>query len=139
MRRRSDRSDHPVVIDFIVRGTPKSQGARFRGEWQDEVRRGVPAQLPLLAPPYRLRIDFFYDATTDLDVDNIIKPIQDALEGIVYDNDEAVVDVCSRKINFRQLPPNDIAPPTLSAELTEPRSNFVYIRIAEARNLLEFQ
>lgn len=51
MGRRSDRSDHPVVIDFIVRGTPKSQGARFRGQWQDEVRRGVPAQLPLLAPP----------------------------------------------------------------------------------------
>lgn len=72
-------------------------------------------------------------------VDNIIKPIQDALEGIIYDNDEAVVDVCSRKINFRQLPPHDVAPPTLSAELTEPRSNFVYIRIAEARNLLEFQ
>ena len=25
-----------TVIDFIVRGTPKSQGARFRGEWQDQ-------------------------------------------------------------------------------------------------------
>ncbi len=126
------------MIDFVVWGKPKSQGAKHKKPWKDSVQREAPAQIPLLAGPHRLRIDYFYDGTTDLDVDNIIKPIQDALEGIVYADDETVVDVCSRKINLQQLPLFEVAPPILGAALTRPRGDFVFIRIADAHTRLEF-
>lgn len=66
------------------------------------------------------------------------KPIQDALKGIVYANDETVIDVCSRKINLQQLPPFGVAPATLQAALSKPRGDFVFIRIADAHPQLEF-
>lgn len=70
----------------------------------------------------------------------VIKPIQDALEGIVYDNDKAVVDVCARKINLRQplLPRLVDPPPVLAAELRAPKGEFVFIQVAEAHTPLEF-
>ena len=43
-----------------------------------------------------LRVTCFYDRV-DLDVDNIVKPIQDALSGLVYLDDKQVTDVLSRK------------------------------------------
>lgn len=138
MVRRSDHASKPATIDFIVWGKPKSQGSRRKKRWQARVERGVPAQTELLPGPHRLRIDYFYDGTTDLDADNIIKPIQDALKGIVYANDETVIDVCSRKINLQQLPPFGVAPATLQAALSKPRGDFVFIRIADAHPQLEF-
>ena len=96
------------------------------------------------APPPRPRrslamIDFIvWGKPTDLDVDNIIKPIQDALQGIVYANDGTVIDVCSRKINLQQIPRFEVAPATLRAALIEPRGDFVFIRIADPHTQLEF-
>ena len=46
---------------------------------------------PLLVP-VRLQIVYFYSQLS-VDIDNIIKPIQDALKGIVYDDDDRVADV----------------------------------------------
>ena len=126
------------MIDFIVWGKPKSQGSRRKKRWQARVEQGAPRQTPLLAGPHRLRIDYFYDGTTDLDVDNIIKPIQDALQGIVYANDGTVIDVCSRKINLQQIPRFEVAPAALRAALIESRGDFVFIRIADPHTQLEF-
>jgi Holliday junction resolvase RusA-like endonuclease len=43
-----------------------------------------------------LSITYYYDGDTP-DVDNIIKPIQDALIGIVYQDDSQVVEARSSK------------------------------------------
>lgn len=43
-----------------------------------------------------LRITYFYDSAAP-DVDNIVKPIQDALKGIVYADDDQVTEATSRK------------------------------------------
>ena len=126
------------MIDFVVRGTPRSQQARKKKLWQKKVQAAAPPGLELLAGSLRLRIDFFFDGSTQLDTDNIIKPIQDALKNIVYDDDEAVIDVCARKIDLQQLPTLVATPSVLSRALTEPRSDFVFVRVASAHRRLVF-
>jgi crossover junction endodeoxyribonuclease RusA len=49
--------------------------------------------------PVMVIVTYFYDSVS-IDVDNIVKPIQDALEGLVYVDDEQVTDVLSRKRNL---------------------------------------
>ncbi len=43
-----------------------------------------------------LQISYFYDSVA-MDVDNIIKPIQDAIIGLAYVDDDQVTDVLVRK------------------------------------------
>lgn len=47
----------------------------------------------------KLQITYFYDSVS-LDVDNIVKPIQDAMIGLAYDDDNQVTDVLVRKRNL---------------------------------------
>lgn len=120
------------MIDFVVRGTPKSWKAKSRKRWMAKVQQAVPPTAVLLTGPLRLRIDFFFDGYTNLDTDNIIKPIQDALQKVVYQDDETVTDVCSRKINLLRLPTIRHAPPELLFALAQPPADFVFIRVAAA-------
>ncbi len=46
-----------------------------------------------------LQITYFYDRDT-IDVDNIIKPIQDAIIGLAYIDDAQVTDILARKRNL---------------------------------------
>lgn len=127
-----------AMVEFVVRGTPKSQQAGSRKRWQEKVQRAAPPSSELLTGPLRLRIDFFFDGSAGPDTDNIIKPIQDALEDIVYGDDETVVDVCARKIDLQRLPSLVAVSPTLLTALAEPSGDFVYIRVATAKRRLEF-
>lgn len=43
-----------------------------------------------------LQITYFYDSVA-MDVDNIVKPIQDAIIGLAYVDDDQVTDVLVRK------------------------------------------
>ncbi len=126
------------MIDFVVRGTPRSLKAQSRKRWMNQVQQAVPPTAVLLTGPLRLRIDFFFKGETNLDTDNIIKPIQDALQEVVYDDDETVTDVCSRKTNLMRLPPIRDAPPELLLALAEPPADFVFIRVAAAYRELDF-
>lgn len=103
-----------------------------------QVQQAVPPKAVLLTGPLRLRIDFFFKGETQLDTDNIIKPIQDALKQFTYEDDETVTDVCSRKINLLQLPSILDAPPELLLALAEPPTDFVFIRVAAAHREMAF-
>jgi len=46
-----------------------------------------------------LQITYFYDSVA-MDVDNIVKPIQDAMIGLAYVDDDQVTDVLVRKRNL---------------------------------------
>lgn len=126
------------MLEFIVRGTPKSQQAKSRKRWQQQVQDALPPEAELLAGELRLRIDFFFDGSTDLDTDNIIKPIQDALEDHVYEDDRVVIDVCSRKVDLNRPPTLVGASPTLLVALSEPPSDFVFVRVSEAHDRMLF-
>ena len=60
------------MIDFVVQGTPRSQQAKNKKGWIERVQRAVPSTADLLEGPLRVRIDFFFRCSTDLDTDNII-------------------------------------------------------------------
>ena len=85
----------------------------------------------LLEGPLCRRIDYYFRAGTDLDTDNTIKPIQDALEGRLYDDDGTIEDVCARKINLDERKADLAgAPDDLRSAFENKRSDFVFIRIA---------
>ncbi|UXE63932.1 MAG: RusA family crossover junction endodeoxyribonuclease [Woronichinia naegeliana WA131] len=46
-----------------------------------------------------LQVTYFYDAIA-IDVDNIVKPIQDAIIGLAYVDDDQITDVLVRKRNL---------------------------------------
>lgn len=92
-----------IPFEFTIDGPPVSHQARNRSRlaaWKAQVRRAAEAAWVYGDPPTRdevcVRITYFYDSEPP-DVDNIIKPIQDALNGLVYDDDAQVSDTSSRK------------------------------------------
>ena len=91
------------MIKFVVVGTPVSQQARRRQWVRDwiskvstEVRTALTAPPPLADDPVSIEITCYYDQTR-LDVDNIAKPILDAIKGVILNDDEQVVELVVRK------------------------------------------
>jgi Holliday junction resolvase RusA-like endonuclease len=89
----------------VIDGPPVSQQARRRENlraWRAKVRREAEKTWPSEQPPtsglVMLRIIYFYDI--NMDVDNIVKPIQDALIGLVYIDDKQVIDILVSKRNL---------------------------------------
>lgn len=90
--------------DFIALGVPISVQASgtSRARWKVEVASAAKAAWgadPPLDVEVLLRITYFHESAP-LDVDNMIKPIQDALNGIVYLDDKQVATVVSGRSNL---------------------------------------
>jgi crossover junction endodeoxyribonuclease RusA len=89
-----------------VNGPPISQQTRRRERlraWKTVVRQEaekywLPGQKPATGL-IMLRITYFYDSVA-IDVDNIVKPIQDAIIGLAYIDDDQVTDILVRKRNL---------------------------------------
>ena len=124
-----------LPLEFYLIGPPRSQQASRLGlrAWRRRVRqeaeRGWEGGAPF-GGDVKIAIVYFYNANP-MDVDNIPKPILDALKGLVYDDDSQITDLECRKrvvgIRYntgRESPILDIA---LDAE--EP---FVYILFEES-------
>lgn len=90
-------------FEFTVDGPPVSQQTRRRATldaWKATVRKEAEHYWPLGQPPatgpVMLKVTYFYDSV-ELDADNIVKPIQDALKGLAYIDDRQVTDILVRK------------------------------------------
>ena len=83
-----------------------------------------------------LKITYFYDGVS-ADVDNIVKPIQDALVGLIYADDDQVTDVLCRK---RNLNGNFTIPlsPVLAEGFTR-GNEFLYVKIEPPPNQEELE
>lgn len=96
-----------LPVEFIVGGPPISQQTKNRQrlrQWKDEVRAAAAAALPKGFSPVNRAVLLkasFYFTGAPLDTDNMVKPIQDALEGLIYVNDRLVTDVhaCKRSLD----------------------------------------
>jgi hypothetical protein len=77
-----------------------------------------------------VRLLYLYDEAA-LDADNILKPIQDALIGILFDDDSIVTDVEIRRRWRRAAFTINAVSPTLAAGL-ELGSECVYVSVADA-------
>ncbi|PKA10622.1 hypothetical protein CH372_18445 [Leptospira meyeri] len=90
-------------FEFIIEGCPVSQQTRNRQRlqaWKTEVgnaaRRQLSSNFQITGDEITVTITYYHDGPAP-DVDNIIKPIQDSLIGIIYNDDKQVVETKSRK------------------------------------------
>ncbi len=128
-----------LPFEFIVIGTPVSQQTRNKTrlrKWKNTVRAGAegrwPNGEPLLNQPIQICTVYYYEGVA-LDTDNMIKPIQDALKGLIYSDDCLVTDSKSVKRdlngNFRVKGMSPIL-----AEGFCTGSEFIHVKIQEAPN-----
>ena len=126
-----------LPFEFVIDGPPVSQQARRRTrvrEWRDQVQKVAEHHWPSgelpVAEPIMLTITYFYDRVS-MDVDNIPKPISDALKGLVYLDDDQLTDILCRKRNlnsvFRVENPSGVLADGLSRD-----NEFLYIIVDEA-------
>jgi len=95
-----------LPVEFIVVGTPVSQQAHnrealrsWRAEIQAVAQNTVPDDETPVVDSVEIHVVYYHDkdAAHLPDEDNMLKPIQDALQGIVYVNDSQVSDGTCRK------------------------------------------
>jgi crossover junction endodeoxyribonuclease RusA len=124
-------------FEFLLRSRPVSQQARRSSRkeaWKDFVRREAerswgPVRVPADGPVC-VTLIYVYDEVA-LDVDNILKPIQDALVGLVFPDDSLVTDVIIRRRELRGT--FDLTRvSSVLVEGFEYGNEFVYVSIADA-------
>lgn len=77
-----------------------------------------------------LTLLYFYDEKM-LDLDNVLKPIQDALSGVLYEDDSLITDVVLRRRRLRTtFKLNDVSP--VLAEGLDLGKEFIFISVKEA-------
>lgn len=92
-----------LPFEFTIQGPPVSNQTRNRArlqQWKMDVREAAQAlviagALPV-TQPVRITITYYYEGDSP-DVDNIIKPIQDSLNQLVFVDDAQVHETKSRK------------------------------------------
>ena len=89
--------------EFVLPERPVSQQVRRRArlrEWKrlvaERARSAIEAPRALATEPVALRLLYLYDDFA-LDVDNILKPILDALIGVLLADDSVITDVEIRR------------------------------------------
>ena len=93
------------LFEFCVKGPPISLQGKpaSRTRWKQRVRDAAVAQWPVGQLPYdqslRVTIVYYYEGDA-LDVDNMAKPILDALNDVIYVDDAQVTDCITTKRNI---------------------------------------
>jgi crossover junction endodeoxyribonuclease RusA len=128
------------LFEMLIPKRPVSHQAKSRENlqaWKDYIygraRNEWTGGTPYEKPGLRLTLVYLCDADP-ADIDNIIKPIQDALVGIFYADDLLISDVDSHRryiedeIDLTHLPPLLMSGALLGEEC-------VYVRVGLAENL----
>ena len=95
-------------FEFIVDGPPVSHQTRRPSRllaWKQTVRAAAVRRWPVGAPPVRtqlkISVTYYHDGVAiRMDNDNMIKPIQDALNGVVYEDDRQITDTQVQKTDI---------------------------------------
>jgi len=127
-----------MQFEFLIPRRPVSLQTRKRSklqDWQAFVR--AEASKTWVGVPYsgnvHLTLVYLYD-TDPVDTDNIIKPIQDGLIGLVYEDDSLVTDVESHRRSLSGTFDVALCPLLLLHGIFE-GSECVYVRIRQAKAL----
>ena len=131
-----------MYFDFLIPKRPVSLQIRPRANlqaWKEYVK--AEAAKTWTGKPYsetdiQLTLVYLYDRDP-VDTDNIVKPIQDALKGLVYDDDSLITDVESHRrslagtFDFTRCPSALIQGIVSSIEC-------VYVRVCASRPLEDY-
>jgi hypothetical protein len=91
-----------MLAEFTVEGTPASSQASGRTKlaWKNEVYAAAATVWPKasdpVTDPVKIIVVYYYIGSP-LDVDNMLKPIQDALNGLIYQDDGQITDTHGSK------------------------------------------
>jgi Holliday junction resolvase RusA-like endonuclease len=91
-----------LLLEFIVTGKPISQQTRLRANlqrWKQFVRLEASKHWhdPPSSDSLRFVVTYFHATEKPLiDDDNMIKPLRDALIGLVYNDDKQITDSATR-------------------------------------------
>ena len=97
-----------LPFEFTVDGPPVSYQTRnvvrLRA-WQQAERVAAVQRWPASTPPVTERLQFtvtyYHDGiSVQMDNDNLVKPIQDALNGLIYEDDRQITDTYIRKTDL---------------------------------------
>ncbi|MBO2009741.1 RusA family crossover junction endodeoxyribonuclease [Hymenobacter negativus] len=119
-----------TIFELLLPRRPVSLQAKRLQPWKAYVRAEA-AQVwttsPSDADAFRLTLVYLCN-TSPVDIDNIIKPIQDALETVVYPADELITDVDSHRRLFTE--PFDLTSlPILLIQGIAQQQECVYVRV----------
>jgi crossover junction endodeoxyribonuclease RusA len=126
-------------VEFVVEGTPVSLQARGRRrkslrEWQARVKKTSRTALPeghfASESPIAVTLYYFPAAAMQGDIDNVVKPILDALSKHIYLDDYQVHRVLVQKFE----PDNVFRFPSPSAALEDAlarRKPALYVRLSD--------
>lgn len=132
-----------IPFEFTIKGPPISQQAKgsSRAKWKTALAIAAKAAWPSGVAPaisdVAISITYYFDGDTP-DVDNIIKPIQDALIGIVYDDDSQVILARSAKTKIDGSFTIRGASPVLLVAFSE-RDPFVHVKVTDPPDLTHLQ
>jgi crossover junction endodeoxyribonuclease RusA len=134
--------DRPMQpFEFLIPKRPVSLQTKNRKNlqaWKEFVHAEAskmwdPGSPPVSSPPLRFTIVYLCDAAP-ADIDNIIKPIQDALVGLVFDDDFLISDVDSHRRFLTEPVDLTSLPPILQGGVMR-GEECVYVRVSEAQDL----
>jgi hypothetical protein len=131
------------ALEFVVVGTPVSlQGASdAKRLWQQRVAAAAAAARgswsPSAVDDLVLRVAYFYVYAPAADLDNIVKPLQDALKGVAFEDDIQVVDLIA---SMRRKGVSDRVPMTaVLATAFGGASDFVYVAVDRSEAIEVFR
>lgn len=125
-----------MILEFLIPRRPVSLQTRNASNlqaWKRYVRAEADkawSGQPINAAGFELKIVYLCNEAP-VDVDNIIKPIQDALDGLVYTSDLLVTDVESHRRPLRGTYEIVRFPPLLLQGLLS-EQECVYVAVSES-------
>lgn len=127
-----DAANEPTAlpVTFVIKGIPLSGQARGRAGWIARVK-GEAMLSWSDAPPMSGEVSvvvWYFFRHGGLDVDNMLKPILDAVKGVIYRDDSGVSQVIGRKTELvGGLRIRDAS--TILDQAVSEGSDFVFIKV----------
>ena len=127
-------------LDFIIPFRPLSLQAKDRPAYQGykhivaAIAANAWAGQPVQTGEINVSMVFLCDARAPIDVDNIVKPIQDAMTSVVYEDDVLVADADSHR-RYLQDTIDLTFCPRLLIEMILAGEEAVYVRVRNSRTL----
>ena len=92
-------SSMPLIVDFVLPSRPcsyQTKNASHRRVWNDYIygraRLAWPAR-PLVNYPLKFTMVYLYEGARPGDINNFVKPVQDALRTLIYADDSMIRDM----------------------------------------------
>jgi Holliday junction resolvase RusA-like endonuclease len=126
------------TFEFTVPGPPVSHQTHDRARlaiWKETVRRSAAVSWPFESPadtPLKIAVTYYHEgAAVRIDNDNLLKPIQDALNGLVYEDDRQITDTFVRKTSIDGRFQVRRAPMTLLEAFAQ-GDEFIHVLVTDA-------